>query len=92
MARISDTRDTGPYWQSSRTVECPKVEDSQEFYVSWLKMEKAAGRADRQTFRDLSRAEAEYEKRLLNFSCKAPTYDGNPSKVFDWCGELEKHL
>ena len=20
------------------------------------------------------------------------TYDGNPSKVFDWCGELEKHL
>ena len=21
-----------------------------------------------------------------------PPYDGNPSKVFDWCGELEKHL
>ena len=40
----------------------------------------------------LSRAEAEYEKRLLKFSCRAPTYDGNPSKVFDWCDELEKHL
>ena len=21
-----------------------------------------------------------------------PPYDGNPSKVFDWCGELENHL
>ena len=28
----------------------------------------------------------------MNFSCRAPTYDGNPSKVFNWCGELEKHL
>jgi len=42
--------------------------------------------------RDLSRAEAEYKKRMLDFRCKAPTYDGNPAKVFDWCGELEKHL
>ena len=73
-------------------LECPKVEDSQEYYVSWRKAEKAAGRADRQTFRDLSRAEAEYKKRLLDFCCRAPTYDGNPSKVFNWCGELEKHL
>ena len=73
-------------------LEHPKVEDSQEFYVSWLKAEKAVGRTDRQTFRDLSRAEAEYEKRLRDFSCSAPTYDGNPSKVFNWCGELEKHL
>ena len=73
-------------------LERPKVEDSQAFYVSWLKAEKAVGRVDGQTFRDLSRAEAEYEKRLLNFSCRSPTYDGNPSKVFNWCGELEKHL
>ena len=29
------------------------------------------------------RAEAEYNKRLLDFSCRAPTYDGNPGKVFD---------
>ena len=36
-------------------------------------------------------AEAEYKKRLLDFSCRAPTYDVNPAKVFDWCGELEKH-
>ena len=35
-------------------LERPKVEDSQEFYVSWLKTEKAEGRADRQMFRDLS--------------------------------------
>ena len=28
-------------------LERPKVEDSQEFYVSWLKAEKAAGRGDR---------------------------------------------
>ena len=60
----------------------PKVEDSQEFYVSFLKAEKAAGRGDRQTLRDLSRAEAEYEKRLLDFSCRAPAYDGNPGKEF----------
>ena len=69
------------------------MEDSQEYYVSWLKVEKAAGRGDRQMLGDMSRAEAEYgSKRLLDFSCRAPTYDGNPSKVFDWCGELEKHL
>ena len=49
-------------------------------------------RGDRQTSRDLSMAEAEYKKRMLEFTCKAPTYDGNPAKVFDWCGELEKHL
>jgi len=81
-----------PIGRVVKMLECPKVEDSQVFYVSWLKAEKAAGRVDGQTFRDLSRAEAEYEKRLLNFSCRAPTYDGNPSKVFNWCGELEKHL
>ena len=40
-------------------LERPKVEDSQEFFEPWLKAEKAAGRADRQTFRDMSRAEAE---------------------------------
>jgi hypothetical protein len=57
----------------------PKVEDAQEVYVSYQKVEKAAGRGDRQTLRDLSRAEAEYKKRLLDFSCRAPTYDGNPS-------------
>ena len=55
---------------------------TEEFYVSWLKKEKVEGRADRQKLRDLSK-EADYEKRLLDFSCRAPTYDGNPSKVFD---------
>ena len=92
-------------WQESATPETQdpigrvvamlerhKVEDSQEYYISWLKQEKEAGRVDRNTLRDLSKAEADYEKRLLDFSCRAPTYDGNPSKVFDWCGELEKHL
>ena len=73
-------------------LERPKVEDAQEVYLTYLKREKAAGRGDRQTLRDLSRVEAEYKKRMLDFSCKAPTYDGNPAKVFDWCGELEKHL
>ena len=58
------------------------------YYVSWLKKEKVEeGRADRNTLRDLSRTEAVYEKRMFDFSCRAPTYDGNPSKVFDWCGE-----
>ena len=60
-------------------LECPKVKDLQEVYVSYLKAEKAAGRGDRLTLRDLSRAEAEYKKRLLDFSCRAPTYDDNPS-------------
>ena len=73
-------------------LERPKVEDAQEVYVSYLKVEKFAGRRDRLTLRDLSRAEAEYKKRMLDFSCKVPAYDGNPAKVFDWCGELEKHL
>ena len=63
-----------------------------KFTCPFLKAQKAAGRGDRLTLRDLSKAEAEYKKRLLDFSCRAPTYDGNPSKVFDWCGELEKHL
>ena len=73
-------------------LELPKVEDAHKVYVSFLKAEKAAGRGDRQTLRDLSRGEAEYKKRLLDFSCRAPAFDSNPSKVFDWCGELEKHL
>ena len=73
-------------------LEHTKVEDAQVGYLNYLKGEKAAGRGDRQTLRDLSRAEAEYKKRMLDFSCKAPTYDDNPAKVFDWCGELEKHL
>ena len=91
MARVSDTGDTGSYiGRVVAVLERPKVEDSQEFYVSWLMAEKAEERGDRQKFRDLSRAEVEYEKRLLDFSCRAPTYDGNPSKVFDWCGELSR--
>ena len=73
-------------------LERPKKEDSQEYYVSLLKALKAAGKADMQTHRELSKAEAEYEKKLRDFSCGAQPYDGNPSKVFDWCGELEKHL
>ena len=39
-------------------LERPKVEDAQEVYLTYLQMEKAAGRGDRQTLRDLSRAEA----------------------------------
>ena len=73
-------------------LERPKVEDAQEVYLTYLKTEKAAGRGDRQTLRDLCRAEAEYKKRMLDFSCKALTYDGYPAKVIDWCSELEKHL
>ena len=37
-------------------LERPKVEDSQEYYVSLLKAEKAAGRANMQTHRDLNKA------------------------------------
>ena len=59
-------------------LECTKVEDSQEYYVSLLKVEKAAGRANMQTHRELSKAEAEYERKLRDFSCGAPPYDGNP--------------
>ena len=54
--------------------------------MSFLKAEKAAGRGDRQTLQDLSRAEAEYEKRLLDFPCSDPAYDGHPGKVFHLCG------
>ena len=48
------------------------MKDAQEVYMSYLKAEKTAGRGDRLTLRDLSRAEAEYKKRLLDFSCRAP--------------------
>ena len=43
-----------------------------KFTFSFLKADKAAGRGDRMTLRDLSRAEAEYKKRLLDFRCRAP--------------------
>ena len=66
--------------------------DAQKVYLTYLKGEKVAGRGDRLTLRDLSRAGAEYKKKLLEFSCRAPTCDGNPARVFDWFGELEKHL
>ena len=89
-AATPETQD--PIGRVVAILERPKVEDAQVDYLNYLKVEKAAGRGDRQTLRDLSRAEAEYKKRMLEFSCKAPTYDGNPAKVFDWCGELEKHL
>ena len=89
-AATPETQD--PIGRVVAILERPKVEDAQVDYLNYLKVEKAAGRGDRQTLRDLSRAEAEYKKRMLEFSCKAPAYDGNPAKVFDWCGELEKHL
>ena len=89
-AATPETQD--PIGRVIAILERTKVEDAQLAYLTYLKTEKEAGRGDRQTMRDLSRAEAEYEKRMLDFSCKAPTYDGNPAKVFDWCGELEKHL
>ncbi|XP_023331744.1 uncharacterized protein LOC111703889, partial [Eurytemora carolleeae] len=89
-AATPETQD--PIGRVVEILERNKVEDAQVEYLNYLKAEKAAGRGDRQTLRDLSKAEAEYKKRMLEFSCKAPTYDGNPAKVFDWCGELEKHL
>ena len=89
-AATPETQD--PIGRVVEILERNKVEDAQVEYLNYLKAEKAAGRGDRQTLRDLSKAEAEYKKRMLDFSCKAPTYDGNPAKVFDWCGELEKHL
>ena len=44
------------------------------------------------TYADLSKAEAAYKRKLRELSQIAPTYDGNPNKVFDWCNKLEKHL
>ena len=73
-------------------METQKIEDSQEHYVKLLKAEKAAGKATLSMLGELSKSEAAYNKRLREFSCGAPPYDGNPNKVFDWCGELEKHL
>ena len=49
--------------------------------MSLLKAEKAAGRANMQRHRELSKAEAAYKEKLRDFSCSAPPYDGNPSKV-----------
>jgi len=72
MAQESAALETqDPIGRVVAILERPKVEDAQECYVAYL---KAAGRGDRQTFQDLSRAEAEYKKRLLEFSCRAPTY------------------
>ena len=46
-------------------LERQKVEDSQEYYISWLKKEKVEEEVDRHTLRDLSKAEADYEKRPM---------------------------
>ena len=81
-AATPETQD--PIGRVIAILERTNVEDAQLAYLTYLKAEKEAGRGDRQTMRDLSRAEAEYKKRMLDFSCKAPTYDGNPAKVFDW--------
>ena len=62
-------------------LERTKIEDSQEYYVTLLKAEKAAGRATMTIHAELSMAEAAYKKKLQNFNSCAPYYDGNPSKV-----------
>ena len=79
MARGSYTETQDPIGRVVAILERTKVEDAQVGYLNYLKAEKAAGRGDRQTLRDLSRPEAEYKMRMLDFSCKAPTYDGNPA-------------
>ena len=80
------TRETqDPIGRVVAVLEHTKVEDSQEYFVLLLKAEKAAGRANKQTHRDLSKAEAEYERKLRDFSCGAPLYDGNPTKGLNWC-------
>ena len=43
-AATPETQD--PIGRVVAILECPKVEDSEEFYVSFLKAEKAAGRGD----------------------------------------------
>ena len=53
-------------------LEAPKQEDSQEYYISLLKAERAAGRATLTTFSELSKAEAAYKKKLRDFSRFAP--------------------
>ena len=61
-------------------LERPKVEDAQEVYMSFLKAEKAAGRR------------LSIRRGCWILAVEPQTYDGNPGKVFDWCGKLEKHL
>ena len=51
---MPETQD--PICRVVAVLERPKVEDSQEYYVSLLKAEKAAGRANMQTHRDLNKA------------------------------------
>jgi len=45
-------------------LDLPKQEDLQEYYVSLLKAERAAGRATLNMYAELSKAEAAYEKKL----------------------------
>ena len=69
-------------------LEGTKIEESQEYYVTLPKAEKAAAMT---THAELSKAEAAYKRKIWNFSSCDPPYDGNPSNVFDWSNELEKH-
>ena len=45
-------------------LEAPKQENSQEYYISLLNTERAAGRATLSTFSGLSKADAAYKKKL----------------------------
>ena len=69
MERKDQEKSFAQTWQESATPETqdpigrvvaildrPKVEDAQEVYVSYQKVEKAAGRGDRLRLRDLSSA------------------------------------
>ena len=53
-----------PIGRVDALLEAPKQEDSQEYYISLLKAERAAGRATLTTFSELSKAEAAYKKKL----------------------------
>ena len=34
---------------------------------------------------ELSKSEESYGKKMREFNRFAPSYDGNPKKVFEWC-------
>jgi hypothetical protein len=53
--------------------------------MEMLHGEVILGRVNLDTYAELSKAETNYKRRVLDFVKTSPKYDGNLEKVFDRC-------
>ena len=67
-------------------LERPKQVDGTLDYLEMLRAERDC------VYAELGKSEEAFGKRKRKFNMHAPSYDGNPKKVFKWCEKLEAHL